>query len=96
MAKNDEVVLDDGTMEQNESIKASTKVVVSDGNVTETFSVDINNGVIFFNQMEQNKFINAFTKVSLKDVIVSDGNDTETSSFGVINSENKVKNYNFR
>ena len=27
-----------------------------------------------------------------KDSSVSDGNDTETSSFGVINSENEVKN----
>ena len=43
-------------------------------------------------KMEQNEFIKAFTKVSLKDTIVSDGNDSETSAFSVINSENKVKN----
>ena len=30
--------------------------------------------------------------VSTKDSSVLDGNDTETSSFGVINSENEVKN----
>ena len=30
--------------------------------------------------------------VSTKDMIVSDGNDTETSTFGVINDENEVKN----
>ena len=30
--------------------------------------------------------------VSTKVMIVSDVNDTETSSFGVINSENEVKN----
>ena len=39
--------------------------------------------------MEQNEFIK---DVSTKDSSVSDGNDTETSSFGVINSENEVKN----
>jgi hypothetical protein len=47
-------------------------------------------------KMEQNEFIKAFTKVSIKDTIVSDGNDTETFTFGVINSENKVKNINFQ
>ena len=46
-------------------------------------------------KMEQNEFIKAFSKVSIKDTIVSDGNNTETSSFGVIDSENKVKNNNF-
>ena len=39
--------------------------------------------------IEQYEFIK---DVSTKDTIVSDGNDTETSSFGVINSENEVKN----
>ena len=33
--------------------------------------------------------------VSTKDMIVSDVNDTETSSFGVINSENEVKDQFF-
>ena len=42
-------------------------------------------------KMEQNEFIKAFTKVSIKDTIVSDGNDMETSSFSITNSENKVK-----
>ena len=40
-------------------------------------------------EMEQYEFIKDF---SIKDSSVSDGNDTETSSFGVINSENEVKN----
>ena len=46
-------------------------------------------------KMEQNEFIKAFTKVSIKDTTVSDGNDSESSSFSVIISENKVKNNNF-
>ena len=39
--------------------------------------------------IEQHEFIK---DASTKDMIVSDGNDTETSSFGVINDENEVKN----
>ena len=35
---------------------------------------------------------NATPTTTTKDSSVSDGNDTETSSFGFINSENEVKN----
>ena len=82
-ANNDDVVSDDGKMEQNEAIKAFTKTAKMANNL----DVASDDG-----KMEQNEFIKAFTKVSLKDTIVSDGNDSETSAFSVINSENKVKN----
>ena len=44
--------------------------------------------VLGLGDIEQHEFIE---DVSTKDIIVSDGNDTETSSFGVIHSENEVK-----
>ena len=87
MANNENPVSDDGKMEQNEGIKAFIKMAKMANN----YDVVSDDG-----KMEQNEFIKAFTKVSLKDTIVSDGNDTETSSFSVINSENKVKNNNFQ
>jgi hypothetical protein len=86
MANNDDVVSDDGKMEQNDAIKAFTKMAKMANN----YDVVSDDG-----KMEQNEFIKAFTKVSIKDTTVSDGNDSESSNFGVINSENKVKNNNF-
>ena len=44
--------------------------------------------VLGLGDIEQHEFIE---DVSTKDIIVSDGNDTETSSFGVIHSENEVQ-----
>ena len=85
MANKDEVVFDDGKMEQKEGIKAFIKMAKMANN----YDVVPDDG-----KMEQNEFIKAFSKVSIKDTIVSDGNNTETSSFGVIDSENKVKNNN--
>ena len=86
MANNDNVIPDDGKIEQNEAIKAFTKMAKMANNYDVVSDDD---------KMEQNEFIKAFTKVSLKDTIVSDGNDTDTSSFSIINNENKVKNNNF-
>ena len=71
----------------NEAIKAFTKMAKMANN----YDFVSDDG-----KMEQNEFIKAFTKVSIKDTTVSDGNDSESSSFSVINSENKVKNNNFR
>ena len=86
MENYDNIVSDDGKMEQNEAIKAFMKMAKMANN----YDVVSDDG-----KMEQNEFIKAFSKVSIKDTIVSNGNDTETSSFSVINSENKVKYYNF-
>ena len=87
MANKDEVVFDDGKMEQKEGIKAFIKMAKMANN----YDVASDDG-----KMEQNEFIKAFKKLSTKDMFVSDGNDSETSSFSVINSENKVKNNNFQ
>ena len=86
MANNDEVTSVDGKMEQNEAIKAFTKMAKMANN----YDVVSDDG-----KMDQNEFIKAFKKLSTKDTIVSDGNDSETSSFSVTNSDNKVKNNNF-
>ena len=82
MANNDNVIPDDGKIEQNEAIKAFTKMAKMANN----YDVVSDDG-----KMDQNEFIKAFTKVSIKDRIVSDGNDTETSTCSVIDSEKKVK-----
>ena len=82
-----EVASDDCKMEQNEAIKAFTKMAKMANN----YDVVSDDG-----KLEQNEFIKAFKKVSIKDTIVSDGNASKTSYFSVINSENKVKNNNFR
>ena len=82
MASNDDVVSDNGKKEQNEAIKAFTKMAKMANN----YDVVSDDG-----KMDQNEFIKAFTKVSIKDRIVSDGNDTETSTCSVIDIEKKVK-----